>query len=79
VHLFDSFVPALLASNNLGIPVILTCFFPSVFFKFDFSLNLASETICSTIPHLDNYLIKFGVGSYLEPNLSTFVVKVSFV
>ena len=37
VHLFDSFVPALLASSNLGIPEILTllwsrrCIYASLF------------------------------------------------
>ena len=75
----DSFVPALLASSNFGIPLIDEVFLPSVFFKELDSLNLANSITCSIIPHFANFFKKVWFGIYFEPNLSGFKVQISFV
>ena len=74
VHFPDCAVPALFASSNLGIPVILDFRAPSDFLSSFISLNFESARSSSWIPVFRAFLMKFFGGSNFEPKSWDFEV-----
>ena len=79
LHLYDSFLPALLASSNFGIPFNIPFFLPSVFFNSLLALLSTIAKISSVISVAANFFIKLAEISHVLPKSLIEVVKVSLV